>query len=256
MTQGGLLNLPEFRTAMHLATTAAQGAPLPTGPLASQSLPATPRPSLLEVHRAPRPHAHEQRLGGGEPDRPGVAARRRRPRAVRRLLGAIGADGGPVSGAQAKPLFEQSGQPAEVLADVWQLATSVECRGDGQLSVAEFRAAMHLITLAVQGYDLPPPLPRRPRALRRLQPQRLAHRRRRAAAAAAGPAMTEEARARYAAAFESAAARAGFVDGEAAFAILSASGLPNEDLGAIWEVADGPSRDGRLDLGEWCVASP
>ena len=74
-------------------------------------------------------------------------------------LGAIGADGGPVSGAQAKPLFEQSGQPAEVLADVWQLATSVECRGDGQLSVAEFRAAMHLITLAVQGYDLPPQLP-------------------------------------------------------------------------------------------------
>ena len=50
VTQDGLLNLPEFRTAMHLATTAAQGAPLPTGPLASQSLPATPRPSLLEVH--------------------------------------------------------------------------------------------------------------------------------------------------------------------------------------------------------------
>ena len=112
-------------------------------------------------------------------------------------LGTIGADGDPVSGAQAKPLFEQSGQPAEVLADVWQLATSVECRGDGQLSVAEFRAAMHLITLAVQGYDLPPQLHRPPsRAPQGLATGASAHRRRRAAAAAAGPAMTEEARAR------------------------------------------------------------
>ena len=256
VTQDGLLNLPEFRTAMHLATTAAQGAPLPAGPLASQSLPATPRPSLLEVHPHLNPGHTRTNSGSAAANLIDQVWQLGDDDLARYdgYLGAIGADGGPVSGAQAKPLFEQSGQPAEVLADVWQLATSVECRGDGQLSVAEFRAAMHLITLAVQGYDLPPQLP--PALARSAGCNRSAS----PTAAAvrppppAGPAMTEEARARYAAAFESAAAGAGFVDGEAAFAILSASGLPNEDLGAIWEVADGPSRDGRLDLGEWCVA--
>ena len=61
-----------------------------------------------------------------------------------------------VNQQQAKPLFDRAGLAPEALAQVWLLADADK---DGMLSQAEFRCAMHLATLAVQGEPLPRQLP-------------------------------------------------------------------------------------------------
>ena len=63
---------------------------------------------------------------------------------------------GLVSRQEAAPLFERSELPDNELSLIWSLA---DVDGDGLLSQAEFRVAMHLTTLALQGSRLPARLP-------------------------------------------------------------------------------------------------
>ncbi|XP_045916385.1 intersectin-2a isoform X1 [Micropterus dolomieu] len=63
---------------------------------------------------------------------------------------------GYVSGEQARKFFLQSGLPASVLAEIWNLA---DMDGDGKMDRLEFSIAMKLIKLKLQGRNLPSSLP-------------------------------------------------------------------------------------------------
>uniref|UniRef100_A0A668AEI6 Intersectin 2a n=1 Tax=Myripristis murdjan TaxID=586833 RepID=A0A668AEI6_9TELE len=63
---------------------------------------------------------------------------------------------GYVSGEQARKFFLQSGLPAPVLAEIWNLA---DLDSDGKMDRLEFSIAMKLIKLKLQGRGLPPSLP-------------------------------------------------------------------------------------------------
>ncbi|MCJ8749899.1 hypothetical protein PDJAM_G00192810 [Pangasius djambal] len=63
---------------------------------------------------------------------------------------------GYVSGDQARKFFLQSGLPASVLAEIWELA---DMGKDGKMDRLEFSIAMKLIKLQLQGQPLPLSLP-------------------------------------------------------------------------------------------------
>ncbi|XP_062292716.1 intersectin-2-like [Scomber scombrus] len=63
---------------------------------------------------------------------------------------------GYVSGEQARKFFFQSGLPASVLAEIWNLA---DIESDGKMDRLEFSIAMKLIKLKLQGRNLPSVLP-------------------------------------------------------------------------------------------------
>ncbi|XP_047429816.1 intersectin-2a isoform X5 [Mugil cephalus] len=63
---------------------------------------------------------------------------------------------GYVSGEQARKFFLQSGLPASVLAEIWNLA---DMDSDGKMDRLEFSIAMKLIKLKLQGRNLPSVLP-------------------------------------------------------------------------------------------------
>ena len=63
---------------------------------------------------------------------------------------------GRVSAEQARPLFVKAGLPEPTLAEIWALA---DADGDTLLTPEEFRAAMHLATIAARGEPLPRALP-------------------------------------------------------------------------------------------------
>ncbi|KAG7239147.1 hypothetical protein INR49_029898 [Caranx melampygus] len=63
---------------------------------------------------------------------------------------------GYVSGEQARKFFLQSGLPASVLAEIWNLA---DLDSDGKMDRLEFSIAMKLIKLKLQGRNLPSSLP-------------------------------------------------------------------------------------------------
>ncbi|KAK5853067.1 hypothetical protein PBY51_006889 [Eleginops maclovinus] len=63
---------------------------------------------------------------------------------------------GYVSGEQARKFFLQSGLPATVLAEIWNLA---DMDSDGKMDRQEFSIAMKLIKLRLQGRNLPSVLP-------------------------------------------------------------------------------------------------
>lgn len=63
---------------------------------------------------------------------------------------------GRLSGVQARNILASSGLPMETLAKVWQLS---DYDKDGQLTIDEFRIAMHLIDVAKTGRALPNTLP-------------------------------------------------------------------------------------------------
>ncbi|KAI3364371.1 hypothetical protein L3Q82_011172, partial [Scortum barcoo] len=63
---------------------------------------------------------------------------------------------GYVSGEQARKFFLQSGLPASVLAEIWNLA---DMDSDGKMDRVEFSIAMKLIKLKLQGRNLPSSLP-------------------------------------------------------------------------------------------------
>lgn len=63
---------------------------------------------------------------------------------------------GFVGGNEAKEIFLKSGLPTQQLFEIWKL---VDTRKEGRLSKGEFIAALHLIMLARQGFQLPTELP-------------------------------------------------------------------------------------------------
>ncbi|TRY73656.1 hypothetical protein TCAL_00936 [Tigriopus californicus] len=64
--------------------------------------------------------------------------------------------GGMIAGVQAKNYFMQSGLPPMVLAQIWALA---DMNADGQMDLNEFSIACKLITMKLQGYEIPSTLP-------------------------------------------------------------------------------------------------
>lgn len=64
--------------------------------------------------------------------------------------------GGMIAGVQAKNYFMQSGLPPMVLAQIWALA---DMNADGQMDLNEFSIACKLITMKLQGYEIPAALP-------------------------------------------------------------------------------------------------
>uniref|UniRef100_A0A3Q0SHG9 EH domain-containing protein n=1 Tax=Amphilophus citrinellus TaxID=61819 RepID=A0A3Q0SHG9_AMPCI len=63
---------------------------------------------------------------------------------------------GYISGEQARKFFLQSGLPASVLAEIWNLA---DMESDGKMDKLEFSIAMKLIKLKLQGHNVPSTLP-------------------------------------------------------------------------------------------------
>uniref|UniRef100_A0A3P9JUN1 Intersectin 2a n=1 Tax=Oryzias latipes TaxID=8090 RepID=A0A3P9JUN1_ORYLA len=63
---------------------------------------------------------------------------------------------GYVSGEQARKFFLQSGLPASVLAEIWNLS---DLDSDGKMDRLEFSIAMKLIKHRLQGWNLPSSLP-------------------------------------------------------------------------------------------------
>lgn len=64
---------------------------------------------------------------------------------------------GLLSGMQLKPWLEQSRLPTAVLHRVWNLA---DVTRDGYLDLYEFALANHFLTMKLDGFELPPFLPR------------------------------------------------------------------------------------------------
>jgi hypothetical protein len=63
---------------------------------------------------------------------------------------------GKITGAAAKAEMIKSKLPNNVLGKVWKLS---DVDKDGMLDSDEFALAMHLISIKMDGHDLPPELP-------------------------------------------------------------------------------------------------
>ncbi|KAI5207598.1 hypothetical protein E4T38_03311, partial [Aureobasidium subglaciale] len=197
------------------------------------------------------------------------------------------AGGGYLSGEQAKAIFERAGLPNETLGRIWQLA---DREGKGSLDRTEFCIAMHLITCyksrALAGFPnvLPPALfeaaarrpapagrspvpPAGPSAIPRqfTGPQARAQSPLARAAFGAPPTMAPQTtgpawliapseKAKYDQFFSSIdTANNGHLSGEQAVKFFSDSGLPEETLASIWDLADINS-EGQLNRDEFAVA--
>ncbi|KAI4762880.1 hypothetical protein E4T52_05114 [Aureobasidium sp. EXF-3400] len=197
------------------------------------------------------------------------------------------AGGGYLSGEQAKAIFERAGLPNETLGRIWQLA---DREGKGSLDKTEFCIAMHLITCyksrALAGFPnvLPPALfeaaarrpnpstrspvaPTGPSAIPRqfTGPQARAQSPLARAAFGAPPAMAPQTtgpawliapseKAKYDQFFSSIdTANNGHLSGEQAVKFFSDSGLPEDTLASIWDLADINS-EGQLNRDEFAVA--
>ncbi|KEQ68611.1 hypothetical protein M436DRAFT_57941, partial [Aureobasidium namibiae CBS 147.97] len=198
------------------------------------------------------------------------------------------AGGGYLSGEQAKAIFERAGLPNETLGRIWQLA---DREGKGSLDKTEFCIAMHLITCyksrALAGFPnvLPPALfeaaarrpnppaarspvaPTGPSAIPRqfTGPQARAQSPLARAAFGAPPAVAPQItgptwliapqeKAKYDQFFSSIdTANNGHLSGEQAVKFFSDSGLPEDTLASIWDLADINS-EGQLNRDEFAVA--
>lgn len=211
-TRSGSLDRDGFAHFMHLVTLLLQGHPLPAGTDAVWEL------SEEDIVR------YDGFFG---------------------MLDASGS--GSVSRSQAEPLFDRSELPAYDVSLIWTLA---DVDADGRLSLMEFRVAMHLATLAVQGQPLPSILPpvlelaaRAPRtspaASTRPPRPSLAFGAAPARAGGVVPPISPSALAHYRAVFLAAEPeRGGGLNGEVGARVLAQSGLPDDDLAHIWELAD------------------
>ncbi|KAK6004192.1 hypothetical protein QM012_009042 [Aureobasidium pullulans] len=197
------------------------------------------------------------------------------------------AGGGYLSGEQAKAIFERAGLPNETLGRIWQLA---DREGKGSLDKTEFCIAMHLITCyksrALAGFPnvLPPALfeaaarrpnptgrssvpPAGPSAIPRqfTGPQARAQSPLARAAFGPPPAVAAQTtgptwliappeKAKYDQFFSSIdTANNGYLSGEQAVKFFSDSGLPEDTLASIWDLADINS-EGQLNRDEFAVA--
>ena len=176
--------------------------------------------------------------------------------------------GSHVNRTQAGPLFERAELPPQKMAIIWSLS---DIDLDGRLNSNEFRVAMHLATLAVAGQPLPSRLPPVLELIARGRAQPIATATARFGAfeptdggrsppplaLAAGtslPPIAPHDLAHYRAVYlASEPSRGGGIDGEVGTRVLAQSGLPQQDLGRVWDLAD-LDQDGRLDLDEFAIA--
>jgi hypothetical protein len=176
--------------------------------------------------------------------------------------------GSHVNRTQAGPLFERAELPPQQMAIIWSLS---DIDLDGRLNSNEFRVAMHLATLAVAGQPLPSRLPPVLELIARGRAQPIATATARFGAFeptdggrsppplafAAGtslPPIAPHDLAHYRAVYlASEPSRGGGIDGEVGARVLAQSGLPQQDLGRVWDLAD-LDQDGRLDLDEFAIA--
>ncbi|KAJ9641942.1 hypothetical protein H2199_005157 [Coniosporium tulheliwenetii] len=243
--------------------------------------PSTPVPSL--------PGPIQPQLSGGGPIRvppltPDKVAE------YSALFGRLGAQNGVLSGETAKNIFEKAGLSNDTLGRIWNLA---DTQSRGALDMTEFIIAMHLIASYKSGVlkalpsNLPPGLyeaasrrgpgpalrlsggsrPGEPVAIQR---QFTGQGPQRAASPLSRPpypnapqsphsvvgdwAITPQEKASYDELFNKVdTANRGYITGEQAVLFFSNSGLPEDILATIWDLADINS-EGRLSRDEFAVA--
>ncbi|XP_046340120.2 uncharacterized protein LOC124121182 isoform X2 [Haliotis rufescens] len=147
---------------------------------------------------------------------------------------------GPLDGyltaERARDVFLKSGLPLQVLSQIWNLA---DVSNDNLLNVHEFVLAMHLTLGTLEGLKLPLPLPRYltpPTSEMLSEP------------------LADSEREAYKKIFKLLdKTNSGFIEADMAREVFSLSGLPPDQLGRIWDIAD-VNRDGSLDPEEWMVA--
>ncbi|XP_067679136.1 uncharacterized protein [Haliotis asinina] len=147
---------------------------------------------------------------------------------------------GPLDGyltaERARDVFLKSGLPLQVLSQIWNLA---DVSNDNLLNVHEFVLAMHLTLGTLEGLKLPLPLPRYltpPTSLVLSEP------------------LADSEKEAYKKIFKLLdKTNSGFIEADMAREVFSLSGLPPDQLGHIWDIAD-VNRDGSLDPEEWMVA--
>ncbi|KAF4554033.1 Cytoskeletal-regulatory complex EF hand-like protein [Elsinoe fawcettii] len=194
-----------------------------------------------------------------------------------------GAQGGLLSGEAARSIFERAGLPNEILGRIWSLADREQ---KGALDITEFIIAMHLITSfksrtmtalpsalppglyeAAQRRGQPGPRPQGPPSAVSRQftgPQRTSSPLARPPYGAA-PAqvaqttgsnwlITPQEKAKYDQFFDNIDTnRSGYLTGEQAVKFFNDSGLSEETLASIWDLADIRS-EGQLNRDEFAVA--
>ncbi|XP_076462659.1 uncharacterized protein LOC143295010 isoform X2 [Babylonia areolata] len=148
---------------------------------------------------------------------------------------------GPVDGyllgEGVRDLFLKSGLSLRVLSQIWNLA---DVSNDNVLNVHEFSLVMHLIRGLLKGLKAPQTLPRK------LTPPKTQP--------VSVPAMTAREREAYTAVFRSLDPQGlGVLEGDLCRHVFEASELTSEVLTQVWDLCD-VTRDGKLDLEEFCVA--
>lgn len=198
------------------------------------------------------------------------------------LFDRSGAQNGILAGESAKAIFERAGLPNEILGRIWGLA---DCEQKGALDFTEFVIAMHLITsfksrtMTALPSALPPalyeaasrrgqPAPRQgPAGVARLPtgPQRTSSPLARPPNFGTPPTQSAQTtgqnwlvspqeKAKYDQFFDNIdTGKTGFLDGEQAVSFFTDSGLSEEALASIWDLADVRS-EGRLNREEFAVA--
>ncbi|PSK57858.1 hypothetical protein B9Z65_9060 [Elsinoe australis] len=192
-----------------------------------------------------------------------------------------GAQGGLLSGEAARAIFERAGLPNEILGRIWSLADREQ---KGALDITEFIIAMHLITSfksrtmtalpsvlppglyeAAQRRGQPGPRPQGPSGVPRqfTGPQRTSSPLARpygtppqqvAQTTESNWLITPQEKAKYDQFFENIDTnRSGYLTGEQAVRFFSDSGLGEETLASIWDLADIRS-EGQLNRDEFAVA--
>ncbi|PNS13867.1 hypothetical protein CAC42_1358 [Sphaceloma murrayae] len=192
-----------------------------------------------------------------------------------------GVTGGLLSGESARAIFERAGLPNEILGRIWSLADREQ---KGALDITEFIIAMHLITSfksktmtalpsilppglyeAAQRRGQPGPRPQGPSGVPRqfTGPQRTSSPLTRPFGAppqqvgqTTGPnwLITPQEKTKYDQFFDNIDTnRSGIVKGEQAVAFFADSGLSEEILASIWDLADIRS-EGQLNRDEFAVA--
>lgn len=172
---------------------------------------------------------------------------------------------GVVTGEIAVKFFEKTGLDSRILGEVWQIADQ---ENRGFLTPAGFGVALRLIAHAQAGREPTPQLALQPAPIPRFDgftptpaplapaptgsPQPIS-------AQGTGnapiriPPLTAEKVSQYAQLFERQQLQNGMLGGEQARQIFEKSGLPNEVLGRIWQLADTEQR-GALVLTEFVIA--
>eukprot|EP01125_Pyxidicula_operculata_P000975 TRINITY_DN1084_c6_g1_i1.p1 TRINITY_DN1084_c6_g1~~TRINITY_DN1084_c6_g1_i1.p1 ORF type:complete len:624 (-),score=197.73 TRINITY_DN1084_c6_g1_i1:109-1980(-) len=163
---------------------------------------------------------------------------------------------GVVGQRDAFNFFQKSGLPKEILAQIWNQVNP----NNVQLTPPQFAMAMRLISCAQNGkpvtiqeasasqiplpkfQNVPYPQPEQPQQQAQNKPKEFSW--------SSPPDVIQK----FASLFNATDSdRDGFINGQQALQIFSASGVPNNTLAHVWELADG-DRDGRLDVKEFCLA--